>query len=137
MLRAVALVLAVIPAASWQASMQPCVSLRGSSLRTSPLKLLSSDDTPEPSEKIDWDTAWQREIAARQEGVTGFRPEGREPVPEEEVLKAKAMRAVGDAQSSITSAFDPSDWKIWLGALAFLSIATALAGHSDSGAYSV
>ena len=38
-----------------------------------------------------------------------------------------------DAQANIQQAIDPSDWKLWVGLLAVLSVGTAILGHVPSG----
>ena len=50
-----------------------------------------------PESSVDWDGAWQDELAKRKTGVANWRPEGREPPTEEQVLEAKAKVAVNAA----------------------------------------
>ena len=96
----------------------------------------SDEPSPDPNYSIDWDTAWQKEISAREQGTTGWRPEGREPVSEQAVREAKLEKIADDAQANLQMA--AGDWKLWVGLLAVISVATAFAGHSPSGGtYSV
>ena len=85
------------------------------------------------------DSAWQKEIVQRTEGNAAWRPQGREPVSEEQVQKARMQNAANDVQDKISGMVDPSDWKLWLAVLAVLSVGTALLGHTGGaeGAYSV
>ena len=83
------------------------------------------------SYSIDWDTAWQKELSARETGTSGWRPEGREPVTETKLAEAKISKLADDAQANLQVA--AGDWKLWVGVLAVISVATALAGHTPSG----
>lgn len=95
------------------------------------------DGDGDASYSIDWDTAWQKELSARETGTTGWRPEGREPVTETKLAEAKISKLADDAQANLQVA--AGDWKLWVGVLAVISVATALAGHmpSGDGTYSV
>ena len=99
-----------------------------------------------------------------------WRPEGREPVPEEKLREVRVQRVVDETQSKIADTFNPcafevshpclmhsphalalrspilydvagrSDWKVWVGVLLAISVATAVLGHVPSetyGTYSV
>ena len=102
------------------------------------------------------DTAWKKEVSSRVEGTPGWRPEGREPVSDQQVREAQLKRGLDDAQLNVQMASTVSerlfharsrhasltslsclscsqDWKFWVGILAVLSIATALLGHPSPG----
>ena len=96
---------------------------------------------PQPDERdaeytVDWDSAWQKEIKTREEGTSGWRPEGRAPVSDEQLREARVKKTVDDAQVNLQLA--TTDWRFWVGILAVLSVGTALLGHTPSGqTYSV
>ena len=102
------------------------------------------------------DTAWKKEVSSRVEGTPGWRPEGREPVSDQQIREAQLKRGLDDAQLNVQMASTVSvaspfhaipprsltslsclscsqDWKFWVGILAVLSIATALLGHPSPG----
>jgi len=85
---------------------------------------------------VDWDSAWKKEVSAREEGNAGWRPEGREPVAEQAVREAQINKIADNAQANLQMA--AGDWKLWVGLLAVISVATAFAGHAPAGdTYSV
>ena len=48
---------------------------------------------------MDWDSAWKKELTSRETGTVNWRPEGREPVPEEELRKAEVERDLQGART--------------------------------------
>eukprot|EP00965_Chrysotila_dentata_P193492 6175810-Pleurochrysis_carterae.AAC.5 len=98
-----------------------------------------SPDDEIPSQKggkggtgMDWDTAWQTELQRREEGQPIWRPEGREPVSEEDLLKARVQAKVDDATSELMQM--TKTWQFWVGVLGLISILTAVAGLSGQDA---
>merc|ERR1719269_313127 len=67
-----------------------------------------SPDESEESYSVDWDSAWQKEISARDSGAVNWRPEGREPVPEDALREARLRQTVDGAQASLNTA--AMDW---------------------------
>ena len=104
-------------------------------------------------------SAWKKEIGGRSDGTAGWRPEGREPVSEQQIAEARVKKTLDDAslnaqvavtvrtpptsarvRASRSHAFfspacarRPQDWKFLLGILVVLSVGTALLGHQPSG----
>lgn len=72
---------------------------------------------------VDWDAAWQTELAKRKKGKTTWRPEGREPVGREELYQARGKRVVDDTLVSLQRA--SRSWQFWIGIIAAVSFLTA------------
>ena len=98
------------------------------------VRMMSADEPPEKGGSeysVDWDTAWSAELTKRNTGTAGWRPEGREPVSEVQLAKARFKKRADDVQYGALSA--SSKWQFWVGLLAVLSVGTALLQHpSDS-----
>ena len=102
-------------------------------LRSRAAKMATEEGRPEKDTgeySTDWDGAWAAELAKRSAGNQAWRPEGREPVTEEQVLKARATKTVDEAQQQLTQA--TADWRFWLGLIAVLSVASAVATRMNS-----
>lgn len=120
-------------AARTVASARPATTAVRAAARTVPMLMMSSDSPQPPEDKdysVDWDTAWASELSRRQSGDASWRPEGREPVSEQQVAQARVQQSADDAVATIQSW--SSDWKLWVGLLLFISVVTALASHPSS-----
>ena len=53
---------------------------------------------------VDWDSAWKKELVSRETGMPQWRPEGREPVPDERLREARVQRSFDDAQDNLAAA---------------------------------
>lgn len=71
-----------------------------------PLMSTMPDGPEEKGEEytIDWDTAWKKELDSRTDGSSRWRPEGREPIPEDAIRAARVNKAVDDAQFNLQMA---------------------------------
>lgn len=85
--------------------------------------------------EVDWDSAWQVEQKKIDDGTASWRPEGREPVSEQQKLARNVDRATRDAQASVSQW--TGQWQFWLGILAVISVATALLGQGGQESYTV
>ena len=87
----------------------------GAALRSAPARrcaapLLSA--MPEPGSEpdggdeytVDWDTAWKKELSSREDGKSTWRPEGREPVSDDQLREARVRKSLDDAQFSLQTA---------------------------------
>ena len=123
--------------ASWQSPVvRPAAGPRR---RIGVLAASSSQDNSEDSSseyRVDWDSAWSAEIA-RREDISTWRPEGLEPPTTSALANARLKTGVDNAQATLQTW--SGDWRVWVGFIAALSVATALVGHSSDGAqgYSV
>lgn len=71
----------------------------------SPLLMSEEESKPEDTEyTVDWDTAWKKEVSMRDEGAASWRPEGREPVTEQQLAEVRVKRTVDDAQFNLQAA---------------------------------
>mmetsp|Transcript_65851 Transcript_65851/g.130535 ORF Transcript_65851/g.130535 Transcript_65851/m.130535 type:complete len:140 (-) Transcript_65851:310-729(-) len=90
-----------------------------------------SDDSGDPSEyQLDWDKAWSAEKERREQGGGVWRPDGREPVSGAALREARLKNAADNAQATLS--VWSGDWKLWVGVIAALSVATTLLSHSDT-----
>jgi len=97
------------------------------------LMMATSGDSAQPPEdkdySIDWDASWQAEQLKRNAGQAEWRPEGREPVSEQQVLQARGQRIADDTAATLQGW--TGDWRLWVGILLAVSVLTALASHSS------
>ena len=161
---AAVLLLSLQPSAAWlaPASHAGCRSLTLRSSR-SPARMSSMmppdegapDEDGRPNSRIDWDGAWQSEVAKRKAGTAEWRPEGRDAVSEQQIVEAKAKLAVtarprldqrpvvvcsgacvracvqaDEAAATLQQA--TADWRFWFGVIALVSVVTAVLGHSST-----
>jgi len=95
--------------------------------------MATSGDSAQPPEdkdySIDWDASWQAEQLKRNAGQAEWRPEGREPVSEQQVLQARGQRIADDTAATLQGW--TGDWRLWVGILLAVSVLTALASHSS------
>jgi len=60
---------------------------------------------PDPSQgggaSTDWDTAWQREVAKRKQGQAEWRPEGLEPVSDQQLGGTPGEKIPNDAADAV------------------------------------
>ena len=67
-----------------------------------PLLSADSPDDPDKSEyTVDWDSAWKSEMDTRETGTARWRPEGREPVSEEQIRTARVKQSLDDASFNL------------------------------------
>ena len=112
----------------------PAAALRA--LRCRMIMALPEEDSPsdgtsdENEYSIDWDSAWQLELAKQKAGTASWRPEGREPPESEDVVKARLKVAKDTAGLELQQL--AGDWRFWIGIVAVFSVVTAVLGHSSA-----
>eukprot|EP00316_Scyphosphaera_apsteinii_P002493 CAMPEP_0119320506 /NCGR_PEP_ID=MMETSP1333-20130426/52646_1 /TAXON_ID=418940 /ORGANISM="Scyphosphaera apsteinii, Strain RCC1455" /LENGTH=117 /DNA_ID=CAMNT_0007327241 /DNA_START=87 /DNA_END=440 /DNA_ORIENTATION=- len=108
-----------------------------SASRVQPLQMQS----PEPGASddggvsVDWDSAWREELDKRKSGTANWRPEGREAVSEQDVLKARIQTGIDDA--SLQMNVLTKSWQFWIAVILALSLLTAALGQPSEVGYTV
>lgn len=86
--------------------------------------------------QTDWDGAWAEELSKRKAGTTSWRPEGREPVREVDVMAARGKQILDDGVQQVKD-FDlkrsSTDPKFLLGVLLVVSVLLAVASSQGGG----
>ena len=104
MLASVLLLIALPCSAAWATPValpaaRPLQAARSAALHMSTSQP-ENDGEGLPDSSVDWDGAWKDELAKRKTGVASWRPEGREPPSDEQILEAKAKVAVPPAATA-------------------------------------
>lgn len=115
------LALAVTPSTSLRPAL---VAAAPRSARVTTCVMAAGEEQDNPEYSTDWDSAWRTELSRREEGPQGWRPEGREPPTQQQLMEARAATVTDEAAVQMQEW--NRDWRFWMAIIAVLSVSSAV-----------